>query len=81
MDDPFISASQLHVYASHTKHITIQGSGFISAFDIHKKPKACQPRTEEAVHDTFSVVVQYRKCKCVITCVILLAQKQWRFLV
>ncbi|CAN0066429.1 unnamed protein product [Pylaiella littoralis] len=39
LDDPFISASQLHVYASHTKHITIQGSGFISAFDIHKKPK------------------------------------------
>ncbi|CAM9180767.1 unnamed protein product [Scytosiphon promiscuus] len=35
LDDPFVAESQLHVYASHTRHITIQGRGFLSASDPH----------------------------------------------
>ncbi|CAB1117706.1 unnamed protein product [Ectocarpus sp. CCAP 1310/34] len=40
LDDPSVSESHLHVYASHTKHITIQGIGFLSTFNFHVKPKA-----------------------------------------
>lgn len=40
LDDPFVLASQLQVYSSHTKQITIQGSGFLSSFNHHDKPQA-----------------------------------------
>lgn len=39
LDDPMVLASELHVYASHTKHITIQGRGFVSAYNTHYLPK------------------------------------------
>lgn len=39
LDEPFVAESQLHVYASHTRHITIQGRGFLSAFNTHTKPQ------------------------------------------
>lgn len=40
LDDPLVTASHLQVYASHTKQITIQGSGFLSSFNHHDKPEA-----------------------------------------
>ncbi|CAN0121482.1 unnamed protein product, partial [Ectocarpus fasciculatus] len=40
LDDPSVSESHLHAYASHTKHITIQGMGFLSTFNFHVKPQA-----------------------------------------
>lgn len=39
LDDPFVEASQLHVYSTHTRHITIQGHGFLSSFDPAFKPQ------------------------------------------
>eukprot|EP00903_Cladosiphon_okamuranus_P015736 g14524.t1 len=48
LDDPFVMASQLQVYASHTKSITIQGSGFLSAFNHHDKPKVVLSPTNQA---------------------------------
>ena len=38
-EDPLVEASQLMVYASHTKHITIQGRGFMSSHDPFCKPE------------------------------------------
>ncbi|CAN0080830.1 unnamed protein product, partial [Ectocarpus sp. 6 AP-2014] len=40
LDDPSVSESHLHAYASHTKHITIHGIGFLSTFNFHVKPQA-----------------------------------------
>ncbi|CAN0454696.1 unnamed protein product, partial [Ectocarpus sp. 12 AP-2014] len=39
LDDPSVSESHLHAYASHTKHITIHGIGFLSTFNFHVKPQ------------------------------------------
>eukprot|EP00752_Nemacystus_decipiens_P008401 g7511.t1 len=39
LDDPFVLASHLQVYASHTKQVTIQGQGFFSSFNHHDKPQ------------------------------------------
>lgn len=42
MDDPFVKASQIQVYASYTKDIAVKGQGFTSAFDPNFKPKVYQ---------------------------------------
>lgn len=39
LEDPIVEASQLLVYASHTKRITIKGQGLLSAFDPFETPK------------------------------------------
>ncbi|CAM9368981.1 unnamed protein product, partial [Ectocarpus sp. 12 AP-2014] len=39
LHDPLVLESHLYAHASHTKHITIHGIGFLSTFNFHVKPQ------------------------------------------
>lgn len=38
LEDPVVNANEMHIYATHTKHFPVRGSGFLAELDGASKP-------------------------------------------
>lgn len=38
LEDPSVKEADMHVYATHTKHFPVRGTGFVSVYDPSRPP-------------------------------------------